>query len=262
METGDLPARSLFDRFQERISRREVVKGAGLTGLGVLAGYTGYLRTRAQQSPDVQNLLNVAITLETVAVTFFGVARQRGTRLGLTSDDVRFIRAAQCEEEAHYHFFEAAGGAPSTTAVSLPNAIFKNRSTFYQHVRDLEEMSVATYMAAANQFAQLGDPRLVEVSYQIGAIEAQHQVLVRAMLGDRLPNDRAFAQWMFSSVKEAGQALSDAGYVDGPGKKYEYPGPVDIFCRGVFGLVPETTEPAAPAASPSPEASPAATPSS
>jgi hypothetical protein len=264
LKSGDLPARGVFDRFQSRISRRGMLKGAGVTGLGVLAGYTGYLRTRAQGSPEVQEMLNVASTLETVAVTFFGVARERRQRLGLTSDDIRFIRAAQCEEEAHYHFFEAEGGVPSTTSVSLANALFTDRATFYQHVRDLEEMSVATYMAAANQFAQLGDAGLVEVSFQIGAIESQHLVLTRAMLGDRLPNDRAFAQWMFSSVAEAGQALVDAGYIDGPGKKYEYPGPVDIYCRGIFGLVPETTEPITPPSEatpePSPEASPEASP--
>jgi hypothetical protein len=67
---------------------------------------------------------------------------------------------------------------------------------------------------------------------------------------------------MFNNVVEAGQALVDAGYIDGPGKKYDYPGPVDIFCRGVFGLVPEVTEEEAvtPAASPSPEASPEGSP--
>jgi hypothetical protein len=256
LKSSDLPARGVFDKFQARITRRGVLKGAGLTGLGALAGYAGYLRTKAQESPEVQDSLNVLITLETVAVTMLGVARGRGQRMKLTDDDVRIIRAAQCEEDAHYHFLEASGGVPSTSTVSLANANFKDRATFLRNWRDFEEISVATYMAAANQFAQLGDARLVEVSYQIGAIEAQHQVLARTLLGDRLPNDRAFAKWMFSSVAEAGDALVSLGYIDGSGKKYDYPGPVDIFCRGVFGLVPETTE----LVSPSPEASPAASP--
>src|SRR3954471_10337485 len=80
LKSSDLPARGVFDRFQSRISRRGMLKGAGVTGLGVLAGYTGYLRTRAQESPEVQEMLNVASTLETVAVTFFGVARDRHER--------------------------------------------------------------------------------------------------------------------------------------------------------------------------------------
>jgi hypothetical protein len=130
-------------------------------------------------------------------------------------------------------------------------------------------------MAAARQFAAGGDPRLVEIAYQIGAVEAQHQAMVRVFLGERLPTDRAFAKWLFRDPAEAVQALTDLRYIGGGGRAYEYPGPVDRYCRGVFGLVPETTDeqpeptprPAAspvvsPAASPegSPEASPAASP--
>jgi hypothetical protein len=235
-----------------------MLKGVGISGIGALAAYTGYIKTRAQQSPEVQAALDVAITLESLAITMYGVARERGERLGLSDGDVRFIRAAQCEEEAHYHFFESAGGVPSTTIFSIANANFADRTIFFQRLSELEAISVGTYMAASRLFAQLGDLRLVEVGYQIGVVEGQHQVLARAYRGDRLPNDRAFAEWMFASVEEAGQALVDAGYIDGPGKKYDYPGPVDIFCRGVFGLVPEVTEDEAETPEPSP--SPAATP--
>jgi hypothetical protein len=264
MGSSDLPARGVFDRFQARLTRRGVLKSAGVSGLGALAAYTGYIKTRAQQSPEVQAALDVAITLESLAVTMMGVARDRGQRLGLSAGDVRFIRAAQCEEEAHYHFFESAGGTPSTTTFSIANATFADRQTFYQRLSEIEALSVGTYMAATRLFAQLGDLRLVEVGYQIGAVEGQHLALARSYGGNRLPNDRAFAEWMFNSVDEAGQALIDAGYIDGGGKKYDYPGPVDIFCRGVFGLVPEVTEEEAvtPAASPSPAASPAASPQS
>jgi hypothetical protein len=157
LKASDLLARGMFDKFQARITRRGVLKGAGLTGLGALAGSTGYLRTRAQESPEVQDSVNVLITLESVAVTMLGVARERGKRMKLTDDDVRIIRAAQCEEDAHYHFLEASGGAPSTSTASLANVVFKNRATFLRNWRDFEEISVAAYMAAVTQFAQLGD---------------------------------------------------------------------------------------------------------
>jgi hypothetical protein len=239
-----------------------MLKSAGLSSMAALAAYTGYVKSRAQQSPEVQSALDVAITLESLAVTMLGVARNRGQRLDFSDSDVRFIRATQCEEEAHYHFFEAAGGVPSTATFSIANANFADRATFFQRLSEVEAISVGTYMAATRLFAQLGDLRLVEIGYQIGVVEGQHQALARAYRGDRLPNDRAFAEWMFNNVVEAGQALVDAGYIDGPGKKYDYPGPVDIFCRGVFGLVPEVTEEEAvtPAASPSPEASPEGSP--
>jgi hypothetical protein len=265
---GQLPALGVFDKFQARLTRRGMLKRAGITGIGALAAYTGYIKTRAQETPEVQAALDTAITLESLAITLLGVARERGERLGFSDADVRFIRAAQCEEEAHYHFFEAAGGVPSTTTFSIANATFENRIIFFQNLAELEAISVATYMTITRQFAQLGDLRLVEVGYQIGVIEGQHQVLARTYAGDRLPNDRAFAEWMFATVDEAAQSLVDANYIDGPGKKYDYPGPVDIFCRGVFGLVPEVTEEGeepstpeeSPEATPSPEASPEATP--
>jgi hypothetical protein len=255
-----LPARGVFDSLQARLTRRSMFKSAGLGGIGALAAYTGYLRTRAQDSPEVQAALDTAITLESLAITMLGVARDRGVRLDLSDDDVRFIRAAQCEEEAHFHFFEAAGGVPSTTNFSVANANFETREIFFQNLADVEAISIATYMAITRQFARLGDLRLVEVGFQIGAVEGQHLALARSYARERLPNDRAFAEWMFASVEEATQGLVDAGYIDGPGKKYDYPGPVDIFCRGVFGLVPETTEEEAETPAPSPSPSPGATP--
>jgi hypothetical protein len=82
---------------------------------------------------------------------------------------------------------------------------------------------------------------LVEIAYQIGAVEAQHLALTRLFLGEQLPSDRAFAQWRFAAVADAAKALTAAGYL-GRGKTTAFPGPLSRQCRGVFGLVPETTE--------------------
>jgi hypothetical protein len=196
-------------------------------------------------------------------VTMLGVARDRGRRLGLKPEDVRYLRAAQCEDEAHYHFFEAAGASPATTEFAIANATFADRDTFFRHLVDVETIAVGGYMAAARQFAAAGNLRLVEIAYQVGAVEAQHQALAKLLLGDPLPNDRAFPAWMFRDMDEAVTALKKMGFIGGPGKRYDFPGPVDRICRGVFGLVPETTddqEPAptaSPVSSPHPEATPA-----
>jgi hypothetical protein len=208
---------------------------------------------RVQAQSPVSEIVDQAMTIEALSVTLYGVARDRGRRLELSDEDIRFLRAAQCEDEAHYHFWQAAGGTPTTETFSIANATFVDRATFFRALVEVEALSVGAYMAAARQFAGAGDGRLVEIAYQIGAAEAQHLALARLLLGERLPADRAFAQWRFRNVGEAVAALADLGFIGGGGKKYDYPGPVDRFCRGVFGLVPETTddqEPATPVATP------------
>jgi hypothetical protein len=47
---------------------------------------------------------------------------------------------------------------------------------------------------------------------------------------------------MFNSPSDAVAAITELGYIGGSGKEFTYPGPVDRYCRGVTGLVAETTE--------------------
>lgn len=240
------------------LTRRGILRGIGVIGIGVLAERAGLLRSAARQSTALQETIDAAITAEALAVTFMGVARQRGSskNLALGVELVGFLRAAQCEEEAHFHFLEAAGARPTTTAFTFPEEVFADIPALLRTIVALETVFVGTYMAAVRQLAATGDLDLVEVAYQIGAVEAQHQALAKHALGARPAGDRAFAKWLYRDLAEASQALFDLGFIDGPGDPVAYPGPVDRYCRGVFGLVPETTS----AALIDPFASPEATP--
>jgi hypothetical protein len=203
--------------------------------------------------------MNAAITLEAFAVTFYGAARGRGSDLELDDDVTRFIRATQCEEEAHFHFFEAAGAVPATTSFTVAAKTLRSQKSFLTASLEIESLLVGAHMAVGRQFAAAGDLRLVEIGYQIGTVEAQHQAITRLFLGERLPSDRAFSRWMFREPADAVAALTELGYIKGDGDAYSYPGPVDRQCRGVTGLVPESTEDQ-PVSTPdgTPEASPAA----
>jgi len=205
-------------------------------------GITRLART-SQEASDLQASLDAAITVEAACVTFVGVARQRGVEGGLElgPELVRFLRASQCEDEAHYHFLASVGAAETATAYSIPERGLADRAGFVEALIALEAISVGAYMAAARRFAELGEPRLVEVAYQMGAVDAQHEALSRHLLGIRPANDRAFARWRFVDITEAGAALASLGFVGGS-ETYVFPGPVDRFCRGVFGLVPATTD--------------------
>jgi hypothetical protein len=218
-----------------------VIAGSGLAGVGLLASQVNLLRSTAQESAVVGQVIDPLATLEAFVVTLVGVGRQRGDALELGTDVSRFLRAAQCEDEAHYHFLTAAGAKPETT-FSIPGRVVRNRASFLGALLEIKEAGVGAAMAAARQFATAGSLRLVEIAYQIGAVEAQHLALTRLYLGEQVASDRAFARWRFAAAAEVTDVLADAGYVNGNGEEVAFPGPLSRQCRGVFGLVPETTE--------------------
>ncbi|MCC6792217.1 MAG: ferritin-like domain-containing protein [Thermomicrobiales bacterium] len=245
----------IAERLSRTINRRRLMASGGIAGAGALLGRAELLRTAAQDAPNLFETMNAAIALEAFAVTFYGAARGRGSALELDDGVTRFVRAAQCEEEAHYHFFEAAGAVPSHTTFTIAERPLSTQARFLNALVEVERLLVGAHMAIARQFAAAGDLRLVEIAYQIGAVEAQHQAMARLLAGERLGADRAFAGWMFREPADAIAALADLGYIGGDGDRFTYPGPVDRYCRGVSGLVAETTEDqpedvVAPAASP------------
>jgi hypothetical protein len=249
----------VFERLTTRVTRRAIVQSGGLIGAGAVLGRAALLRAAAQESPLLIDAINAAITVEAFAVTFCGAARGRGDDIGFDDAVSRFVRATQCEEEAHFHFFEAAGAVPATTSFTVPSNQLRDQKRFLTALSRLEGVLVGLHMAAGRQFAAAGDLRLVEIGYQIGAVEAQHQALTRLFLSERVPSERAYAKWMFRQPMEAVAALEEFGYIGGDGEEFSYPGPVDRQCRGVSGLVPETTEDQPEREAP-PAASPQATP--
>ena len=123
---------------------------------------------------------------------------------------------------------------------------------------DLRKLKTLIDLVAESDIAELevtGELRLVEIAYQIGTVEAQHLALTRLYLGEQIASDRAFAKWRFTTTAEAADALADAGYLDDDGD-YSFPGPLSRQCRGVFGLVPETTDDQEQPSSATPIASP------
>jgi len=232
----------VIDRLTTRLTRRGLTKTGSFMLAGAASGHAELLRTSAQTTLAVAETINVAITLEAFAVTFYGAARSRSGELGLDDNTARFARTSQCEEEAHYHFFEAAGAVPSTTTFTIDDSRITNQQSLLNAVQEFESILVGAYMSAGRKFAMNGESRLMEIAYQAGAVEAQHQAIARVLGGERVPGDRAFARWMFAAPEEAIEALAALGYIKGSGSDFTFPGPVDRNCRGVTGLVPETTE--------------------
>jgi hypothetical protein len=184
--------------------------------------------------------LNDAATAEGLLVTLLGVARTKATDLALDETTIRNLRGAQCAEEAHFNNLVTAGAEPSTRRYTIPDRVFENATSFLTTWLDLEQIMVGMYMAAARQMAADSAYDLVELAYQIGVVEGQHQALLRQILGERLPANRAFPQWQYAETATALNDIAGLGLIDGKGTSYDYPGPGDRYCRGITGLVAET----------------------
>ena len=224
-----------------RASRRAVLTAA----IGAGASLTGWSLprdgARAQDRP-VTDTLSDLVTAEGLMVTLLGVARTRATDLVLDENTVRLLRAAQCQQDAHYNNLVAEGGVPAVGSYTIAGSVFANATSFLETWAELEGIMIAMYMAAGSAFAEAGDASLVEFAFAAGSVDAQHLALLRQLLGERLPANRAFVEWKFRNTAAGIRAIRRRNFIEGDGTSYDYPGPGDRYCRGVTGLVPETTE--------------------
>ncbi|MFN8677365.1 MAG: hypothetical protein U0Z70_13410 [Thermomicrobiales bacterium] len=192
---------------------------------------------------DPQPALSALATVEAAAVTLMGVALQASANGDLdTGEDLdTILRAAQCQDEQHYHVLTSAGGDSLTTTFTIAPDMLADRTYLLIFLLELKAITMAGYMALARAWADLGDLDQVEICYQMGVVEGQHAALFQALVGLRPANDRAFARWLFANAEEATDALTRLGMLEGEGDATDFPGPVDRICRGIFGLTPETT---------------------
>ena len=160
------------------------------------------------------------------------------------TEHVQTLNAARAEEQAHYQYLTSVGARPLTTTFTLPDpAIITDVPAFLKTLVMLEEVSIATYIAAAQEFVALGEVELAQVALQIGSVEAEHRAGLRfyAILADVLsgtPNDVAFEKALFTSVDEALAALQQLGFIGGSGSQITYPGPGVIDATGIRQLQP------------------------
>jgi len=203
---------------------------------------TGVLAT----CESLQDIINIAATAEAFAVTALGGALDNAAKglLALNAEQQQTLRAARAEEKAHYDFLISASAKPTTTTFTIPDPrLVTDVPTFLGTLVILEEAFIAAYIAAAQEFAILGQAKYAQVALQIGAVEAEHRAGVRfyaiqAGVLSGTPNDVAFEKALFASIGEAASALQQLGFIGGSGTKITYPGPGEIDTTGVTQLTP------------------------
>jgi len=194
---------------------------------------------------SAQHIVNVAATAEALAVTALGEALKSAASggLALDPDQQQSVRASRAEEQAHYEFFVGAGANPLTKTFTLPNKFTTDVPTFLTTLITLEEVFIATYIAAAQEFAILGSSDLAELALAIGSVESAHRVHARLYAIDAgvitgVPNNIGFQQAKFASAGKAVSALRAIGFIAGGGQRITYPGPGPTDNTGINHLTP------------------------
>ena len=222
-------------------SRRSFLTAALAAGASATV-WSRWKSTATAQDRSVTDAVSDLVTAEGLMVTFLGVARTRATDLVLDENSVRLLRAAQCQQDAHYNNLVAEGGTPAVASYTIADSVFESGTSFLAAWAELENIMVAMYMAAGRAFVLAGEARLVEFAFASGTVDAQHLALLRQLMGERLPANRAFVEWQFRNTAAGIRAIRRRNFIEGNGTSYDYPGPGDRYCRGVTGLVPETTD--------------------
>lgn len=246
--------RNLMSSFAANRSRRTLLKGAA-AGVGVIAGAgalsalpvqamvtgdsggsaqsttSGQMQnmaplTSSRQTVDsIVTILTVARTAEQLAVTFYSNGIANADKLGLTGDNLAYIKAALVEEQIHQQFFAANGGQSLADTFSFPQGpqTFTDLKTFIATQQQLEGVFDSAFLAAILEFAQLGRPDLAQIAGQVATIEAEHRALGRAIGGLSPADNWAFTPVLIASVGDAPALITKAGYLSPKsGNSYTY----------------------------------------
>lgn len=187
------------------VSRRNFLKGgAAVAGASMISfpQLFGMSRVFAQDGGDeAQTILNLAATAETFACVHYYTAINSAEALGLSADEVMWLKNFLDSELKHKQFLESNGAVPVATEFYTPTDLFTNRQLFVETTNTAENWFVAAYLAATRRFAELGEPLLAATAAQVSGVEAEHQALIRLM-GGMQPSFQVLKEPLFWNTSE------------------------------------------------------------
>ncbi|GAB4213106.1 MAG: ferritin-like domain-containing protein [Roseiflexaceae bacterium] len=201
-----------LEQKRNSITRRSFMKGAAGLGGGLamasFAGAFGLSEVEAahDRRDDVQTILNLAATAETLAVTFYYSALTAG-QFNLSDEDVQYLRLAMDAEKYHLDFLTSAGGRALTQRFYVPANVLTDIDVFVRTGLAAETAFVGAYLAATRRFAELEQPRLAATTAQHAVSEGQHLTLIRDIAG-LVPNDLGLPAPVYYNVSDAVPTLA------------------------------------------------------
>jgi hypothetical protein len=202
--------------------RRDFLKVAALAGAGVALGGKTLALPVSAATDTPPTIIGVALTAEFLAVTFQTNALANASAIGLTSAQVTTIQAILAEEAIHVRYLQAYGavaayGTNASASFSFPAGTFSSASGYATTAVILETAFVAAYMAANRELAANGRADLAQLTYQIGAVEAEHRALSRVIGGFVPYSDVAFEPNLLANVAAGATTLSSLGFLSPTG---------------------------------------------
>lgn len=211
-------------------SRRALIRGAALGGVGLAVGGFKALPALADSSESLQDIINIALTAELLAVTTYSNAIANFKALGFedgTGVNFGYLRGALAAEADHVTILQLLGAQPLAKTFSFPAGMFTSGSTFAGTLETLETAFVAAYLVAVQEAAAAGRPDVAQLTARHAAVEAEHRVNARNLTNLIPSNNSSFEKLLFTKVGDAATALGSLGFLSPTaGNSYAYPGPV------------------------------------
>lgn len=238
MQNPEVSSKTVVESLSVHKSRRSLLKGAvvgaaGASGLAVVAtaalpSMNAFAATASGSSncvTPIGDILTIARTAERLAVTFYTNGIKNADKLGISGDDLAYLKAALIEEQIHQDFFASAGGKYLASDFSFPQGqeTFEDLNTFIATQQQLEGVFDSAFLAAVKEFGLQGRPDLSQIAAQVACIEAEHRALGRA-IGGLVPADNwAFTPVLIAKVGDAPALVAKAGYLSPKnGNHYTY----------------------------------------
>ena len=197
-------------------------------GIGASAGLAAFgvtnLPALAGSSSSVKEILDIAVTAEQLAVTFYSNGVARAQDLGLKGVSLDYIKAALIEEQIHLDFFKENGGVGLVNIFSFPDPnTFEDLKNFIATQQTLEGVFDAAFIAAVGDFYDLGQRGLAQIACQVAMIEAEHRALGRAIVGLAPADNWAYGINSLRHVADAPALVTAAGFFSPvQGNSYPY----------------------------------------
>ncbi len=206
---------------QQKISRRDLLKGGAALGGGMLLSFNqvfGFSRVFGQDmaaDDDLQTIINLASTAELFATTHYLAAINGAADLGLNDAQVAYMKAGFLAEQDHLELLKSLGAEPVTTEFYVPPTLFSDIDLFTATTEVAETAFTGAYLAAVRIFSKSEDTTPYAVTCaQIAAVEQTHLALIR-QIGKKLANNTSYAQYTLYNVSSAVPVLQP--FLDGSG---------------------------------------------
>ncbi len=226
----------LADTETPSLTRRSLVARAatGAAAVGAVGALGPIPSALAAGGNSVNAIVTDAVTAEALAVTFLSGVVANAGKIGIPSNLVPVLQAANAAEYDHYKTLRSLGAKPVTQKFWAPDQFFASANDVFATIEYAETQFVNAYLIAVTAFAKGGKDSLARYAAEILGTEAEHRALARFAQG-KLPNNLGFESYKIRNIGGIVKALQSAGV--GFGKQGKSPGAFYEFSKPPAGTV-------------------------